>query len=95
MNTVSWDGHDLMAGLRHAAAVLHSNVDEVNALNVFPVPDGDTGSNMLATLQAAMTEAESVPPLERSVTRVAAALSLGALMGVLWGDAVARWYGGA
>jgi DAK2 domain fusion protein YloV len=61
--------------------MLHANLDEVNALNVFPVPDGDTGSNMLATLQAAMTEAESVPPLERTVTRVAAALSLGALMG--------------
>ena len=52
MNNMSWDGHDLMAAMRHAAAVLHSNLDEVNALNVFPVPDGDTGSNMLATIQA-------------------------------------------
>ena len=76
-----WDGHALLAAWRHAAAVLHSQVDEVNALNVFPVPDGDTGSNMLATVQAAMAEAEDVPPLERSVPRIAAALSLGALMG--------------
>jgi DAK2 domain fusion protein YloV len=81
MNNMSWDGHDLMAAMRHAGAVLHSNLDEVNALNVFPVPDGDTGSNMLATLQAAVAEAESVPPLERTPTRISSALSLGALMG--------------
>jgi DAK2 domain fusion protein YloV len=70
-----------MAAMRHAGAVLHSNLDEVNALNVFPVPDGDTGSNMLATVQAAVAEAESVPPLERTPTRISSALSLGALMG--------------
>jgi fatty acid kinase len=81
MNNMSWDGHDLMAAMRHAGAVLHSNLDEVNALNVFPVPDGDTGSNMLATIQAAVAEAESVPPLERTPTRISSALSLGSLMG--------------
>ncbi len=81
MNNMSWDGHDLMAAMRHAGAVLHANLDEVNALNVFPVPDGDTGSNMLATIQAAVAEAESVPPLERTPTRISSALSLGALMG--------------
>jgi DAK2 domain fusion protein YloV len=78
---MSWDGHDLMAAMRHAGAVLDANLDEVNALNVFPVPDGDTGSNMLATIQAAVAEAESVPPLERTPTRISSALSLGALMG--------------
>jgi DAK2 domain fusion protein YloV len=77
----TWDGHDLLAALRHAAGLLHSRVDEVNALNVFPVPDGDTGSNMLATIQAALDEADGVPERERTVPRVAAALSLGALMG--------------
>jgi uncharacterized protein len=56
-------------------------VDEVNALNVFPVPDGDTGSNMLATVRAALAEAERVPVNDRSLFRVADALSLGALMG--------------
>lgn len=81
MNNISWDGHDLMAAMRHAGAVLHSHLDEVNALNVFPVPDGDTGSNMLATMQAAVAEAENVPPLERTPTRISSALSLGALMG--------------
>jgi len=77
----TWDGHDLLAALRHASAVLYSQVDEVNALNVFPVPDGDTGSNMLATIQAGITEAEEIPPSERSVTRVTAAINLGTLMG--------------
>ena len=61
--------------------MLHAHVDEVNALNVFPVPDGDTGSNMLATMQAAISEAEGVPPMERSVGRIAASLSMGSLMG--------------
>src|SRR4051794_40607623 len=77
----TWDGHGLLAALRHSAAVLNEEVDEVNSLNVFPVPDGDTGSNMLATIQAALGEAEAVPENERSVPRVAAAMSLGALMG--------------
>ena len=81
MNGVAWDGDGLLAAFHHAAAALRAQVDEVNALNVFPVPDGDTGSNMLATVQAAITEAESVPVPERSVARVAAALSFGALMG--------------
>jgi uncharacterized protein len=76
-----WDGEGLLEALRHAAAVLRSGLDEVNALNVFPVPDGDTGSNMLATVHAAVAEAEEIPLLERTVTRVAASISLGALMG--------------
>lgn len=62
-------------------AHLESQVDLVNALNVFPVPDGDTGSNMLATVRAALAEAEKIPAGERRLSRVAAALSLGALMG--------------
>ena len=77
----AWDGHDLLAALRQAAVSLHSRVDEVNALNVFPVPDGDTGSNMLATVQAAIEEIEGVPHLERTISRVGSALTFGALMG--------------
>ena len=54
-------------------------MDEINGLNVYPVPDGDTGSNMLATVQAALDEAERLP--EPTLRRVAAAISFGALMG--------------
>lgn len=62
-------------------ANLEAHVDQVNALNVFPVPDGDTGSNMLATVRAALAEAERLPDGDRQLWRVAEALSFGALMG--------------
>jgi DAK2 domain fusion protein YloV len=77
----AWDGPGLLAALRQATATLHAGVDEVNALNVFPVPDGDTGSNMLATMQAAIREAEAIADSGRTVPAIAAALSFGALMG--------------
>lgn len=73
------DGAGLLAAYRSAVENLAAHVDEINALNVFPVPDGDTGSNMLATVRAALAEAESVP--DPSADRVAAAISFGALMG--------------
>ncbi|MCA1645095.1 MAG: DAK2 domain-containing protein [Chloroflexi bacterium] len=47
-------GADLRAALESAAAWLSSNAERINALNVFPVPDGDTGTNMSMTLQAAV-----------------------------------------
>jgi uncharacterized protein len=77
----AWDASDLLGALRHATARLRADIDEVNALNVFPVPDGDTGSNMLATMQSALDEAGRVRAGERSVTTVAEAVSHGALMG--------------
>jgi uncharacterized protein len=75
------DGPTLLKAFRGAVANLAGNVDEVNALNVFPVPDGDTGSNMLATVRAALAEAEALPETERTLAQVADALSFGALMG--------------
>jgi DAK2 domain fusion protein YloV len=81
MSGPSWDGPDLLGALNQATAMLAAHVDEVNALNVFPVPDGDTGSNMLATIQSARDEAETIPVQDRSVSRVTAAIALGALMG--------------
>ena len=39
-----------------AEAALHANVQQINELNVFPVPDGDTGTNMYLTMQNAGTE---------------------------------------
>ena len=41
------DGEGLLGAFRAAVANLEAHVDEINALNVYPVPDGDTGSNML------------------------------------------------
>ncbi len=58
---------------------LRTNQQIVNALNVFPVPDGDTGTNMVLTMQAAIDEL--VENNERSVGNVAYAIAHGALMG--------------
>ena len=56
-------------------------VEEINALNVFPVPDGDTGTNMLLTMRAALESDELPPPGTGTVAEVSAALSRGALLG--------------
>ena len=73
-------GAGFLEALRSAVANLEGNVDEINALNVFPVPDGDTGTNMLATVRAALDEAETVGR-DAPAERIAAAVSHGALMG--------------
>ncbi|HYU17625.1 MAG TPA: DAK2 domain-containing protein [Chloroflexota bacterium] len=62
-----------------AAAWLELQAASVNALNVFPVPDGDTGTNMSMTLRAA-AEAAAAEPREEAC-RVALAAAQGALMG--------------
>jgi fatty acid kinase len=74
------NGAGLLGAFRAAVANLEAHVDEVNALNVFPVPDGDTGSNMLATVRAALAEAEALGP-DASAERIAASAAFGALMG--------------
>jgi DAK2 domain fusion protein YloV len=81
MTCRSVDGTALLRAFEAAVGHFEAYVDEINALNVFPVPDGDTGSNMMATLRAAMDEAGGLPDKERDAGRVAAAISLGALMG--------------
>ncbi len=73
------DGPGLLEAFRAAAANLEAHVEEVNALNVYPVPDGDTGSNMLATVRAALEEADRAAG--QPADRVGAAISFGALMG--------------
>lgn len=53
--------------------------DEINALNVFPVPDGDTGTNMYLTLQTVMAEVDQCP--EKTVAGYAKAVKNGSLKG--------------
>ena len=79
MTRRSCNGDGLLAAFAAAVANLEAHVDEINDLNVFPVPDGDTGSNMVATVQVALEEAQR--SAGRSADRVAAAISFGALMG--------------
>ncbi len=73
------DGSGLLDAFRAGVANLETHVDEINGLNVYPVPDGDTGSNMYATVKAALDEAEAVAG--QPADRIAAAISFGALMG--------------
>ncbi|MCI0609130.1 MAG: DAK2 domain-containing protein [Anaerolineae bacterium] len=58
---------------------LRTNQQTVNALNVFPVPDGDTGTNMVLTMQSAWNEVKDLG--YRSISDMANAVSKGALMG--------------
>lgn len=79
MARTACDGEGLLEAFRAAVANLEAHVEEINELNVYPVPDGDTGSNMLATVKAALDEADAVAG--QPADRVAAAISYGALMG--------------
>src|SRR5919202_5966302 len=54
-------GADLRAALQSSAVWLSTNAERVNALNVFPVPDGDTGTNMSLTLEAAVAALGRLP----------------------------------
>ena len=58
---------------------LRSNQQLVNSLNVFPVPDGDTGTNMLLTMQAAYNEISGME--DENIGRIAKNVAQGALMG--------------
>jgi len=58
---------------------LRANQESLNALNVFPVPDGDTGTNMALTMQSAWDEVLLLE--ERNLGKVAHAIAHGALMG--------------
>ena len=50
------DGDGLLGMFLSALHLLERNVDKINALNVFPVPDGDTGTNMYLTLRSVVEE---------------------------------------
>ncbi|MCU1373354.1 MAG: Dak phosphatase [Actinomycetia bacterium] len=69
------DVRRVVSGFRDA---LRSHQDMVNRLNVYPVPDGDTGTNMALTLESVVTELESAEPDMASVCK---AISHGSLMG--------------
>ena len=56
---------------------LDTNKEVINALNVFPVPDGDTGTNMVLTMKSAISEIES--SRERHTGKMLAAIAQGAL----------------
>ncbi|MFA5065001.1 MAG: DAK2 domain-containing protein [Dehalococcoidia bacterium] len=75
----SWDGKDLRDMFAAGSNWLEKSVAEVNAINVFPVPDGDTGTNMLLTLRSVIEEADRAT--DTTVGVMSKAMSHGALLG--------------
>ncbi len=73
-----WNGAQLAAGLSMAAAWLRVHTERLNGLNVYPVPDGDTGTNLSLTLDAA---AEAAQQATGGAAEVARAAAHAALMG--------------
>src|SRR2546426_4526707 len=73
------DGRLFREALLGSLAWLTVNRDEVDSLNVFPVPDGDTGTNMLLTLQSAVEDIKESNAAE--VSKIAKLASHGSLMG--------------
>ena len=73
------DGRSLKRLIEASLAWLRTNQQIVNSLNVFPVPDGDTGTNMVLTMQAAFDEINGTP--EHNFGKLAHAVAHGALMG--------------
>jgi hypothetical protein len=73
------DGRGLKRLMGFGLAWLERHQDAINALNVYPVPDGDTGTNMLLTMQSAYHEIHDSP--EAEVDAIARKIAHGALMG--------------
>ncbi len=73
------DGDQFRILMNAGLTWLRTNQESVNALNVFPVPDGDTGTNMVLTLQAAYDEIANSS--EKRVGKLSEKLAHGALMG--------------
>ena len=63
-----------------AAKVVADRAEEINKLNVFPVPDGDTGTNMSLTLNTVVKEVEALPA-SATIDDIAKAITHGSLMG--------------
>jgi hypothetical protein len=75
------DASGLLDWAHAAVGGLVVHAEEINRLNVFPVADADTGTNMLFTMRAALAEAEKRAKKSGDVAQVAAALARGALHG--------------
>lgn len=73
------DGAQMKELFRSAAHWLERHANTINALNVFPVPDGDTGTNMLLTMRSAMKEIKDFTT--HSAAEMADRFARGALMG--------------
>jgi DAK2 domain fusion protein YloV len=73
------DGQGFKQLVQAALVWLRHHQTAINILNVYPVPDGDTGTNMVLTMQSAWAEIQDSP--ERNVGQIAHQMAHGALMG--------------
>ncbi len=71
---------DVLGAIAAASETLSSRKDEINRLNVFPVPDGDTGTNMSLTLESVVRNLQALPA-GAPLADVRHAITTGALMG--------------
>ena len=78
--TESFSSNDVLNAIAAASKVLSSRKEEINRLNVFPVPDGDTGTNMSLTLESVVKNLAQLP-IGASRADVRKAIATGALMG--------------
>ncbi|NME95046.1 DAK2 domain-containing protein [Clostridium cochlearium] len=79
MEYLNIDGHCFYNMMINASNKLESQKEYINSLNVFPVPDGDTGTNMSMTFRSAVMEIKDKK--ESTIGEIAKSLSRGALMG--------------
>jgi DAK2 domain fusion protein YloV len=77
--TKTINGEELREMFAAAASWLEKSSADIDALNVFPVPDGDTGTNMLLTMRSTIEESQMAA--DHSVSSVAKAMAKGALVG--------------
>ena len=77
--TRSINGQDLREMFAAASSWLEKSSADIDALNVFPVPDGDTGTNMLLTMRSTIEESQLAT--DHSVSSVAKTMAKGALVG--------------
>ena len=80
MSTTTYSSNNVLNAVAAAAKVLDERKEEVNRLNVFPVPDGDTGTNMSLTIQSVVSNVANLP-IGASGADIRTAVTTGALMG--------------
>ena len=77
---MSYHSPEIVKAIASASQVLTARKDEVNRLNVFPVPDGDTGTNMSLTIETVVENLSKLSPGATSA-QIRRAITQGALMG--------------
>ena len=81
VNYTSIDGKQFMNMVLAGVNKLNADKASIDSLNVFPVPDGDTGTNMSLTLNSVARFLGQIPEAEVTVSKVAEQMAYGALMG--------------